>query len=320
MASIKRHGDKWRAQVFKGGVRRSKVHSTQKAARAWAAREEMLLDQRAGLSGNLPFSDVLDRYESEVSIHKTSYEWEARRIAWLKRQEFASKAIADLTPEDFATWRDARMGNVGAATISRDMNLISAVLHRARREWRMIDKSPLSDVTRPKQPEARDRRPTEAEMQAMRFVAGGDLTKISGRVYLAFEFACETAMRAGEIAMLSCDNLSYDKRVAHLPVTKNGSARDVPLSSKAVAMLQSLPDQELLFNVTAEQISSNFAKIRKKANVSGLTFHDSRREGTSRLAKKLHVLELAKVTGHKDIKMLMVYFEETAEQLARKLD
>jgi len=273
-----------------------------------------------GASSRMSFADVLTRYAREASDFKPSAIWENRRINWLKTQPFTRKAIGDLTPEDLATWRDSRLGEVASSTVGRDMNLISAVLHKARREWGLIDKSPLTDVSRPRQPQARHRRPTVAEMQAMRFVAGDDLSTINGRVYLAFEFACETAMRAGEIAGLTGEHVSFGRRVAHLPKTKNGSARDVPLSSRAVEMLQTLPDQERLFNVTAGQISSNFAKIRKRASVAGLTFHDSRREGTSRLAKKLHVLELARVTGHKDLKMLMIYFEESAEELARKLD
>jgi len=200
------------------------------------------------------------------------------------------------------------------------MNLLSAVLHKARREWGMIDKSPLTDVTRPKQPEPRYRRPTVAEMEAMRFVAGGDLSTMQARVYLAFEFACETAMRAGEIAGLTSEVVDYARRIAHLPKTKNGTARDVPLSSRAVSILQSLPDEKRLFNCTAEQISSNFTRIRKRANVEGLTFHDSRRHATSNLSKRLSPLELAKVTGHKDLKVLLeVYYQADAEELARKL-
>jgi len=86
VASLTRHGKKWRAQVYHRGVRRSKVFGTQKAARAWAAREEAQLHERADYPGRVPFADVLERYADEVSIFKPSVEWEARRIAWLKGQ------------------------------------------------------------------------------------------------------------------------------------------------------------------------------------------------------------------------------------------
>lgn len=50
-----------------------------------------------------------------------------------------------------------------------------------------------------------------------------------------------------------------------------------------------------------------------------LHFHDLRHEATSRLAEKLQMHELMKVTGHKGTKMLARYYHPRAEDLARKL-
>ncbi|MHB9102702.1 MAG: tyrosine-type recombinase/integrase [Sulfuricella sp.] len=50
-----------------------------------------------------------------------------------------------------------------------------------------------------------------------------------------------------------------------------------------------------------------------------LHFHDLRHEATSRLAEKLALHELMKVTGHKDTRMLAMYYHPRAEDLARKL-
>ncbi len=52
----------------------------------------------------------------------------------------------------------------------------------------------------------------------------------------------------------------------------------------------------------------------------GLTFHDSRHEAITRLSRKLDVLALAKMVGHTDIRVLVVYYEEDAEALAQRLD
>ena len=48
-------------------------------------------------------------------------------------------------------------------------------------------------------------------------------------------------------------------------------------------------------------------------------FHDTRHEAITRLAKRLDVLELARVVGHRDPRSLTIYYNETAEQLAKKL-
>lgn len=50
-----------------------------------------------------------------------------------------------------------------------------------------------------------------------------------------------------------------------------------------------------------------------------LHFHDLRHEATSRLAEKLQMHELMKVTGHKSSRMLSRYYHPRAEDLAKKL-
>lgn len=53
--------------------------------------------------------------------------------------------------------------------------------------------------------------------------------------------------------------------------------------------------------------------------VDGLTFHDLRHSAITRLAKKLDVLALAKMVGHRDLRQLMIYYNPSAEELAGRL-
>ncbi|MCO1344512.1 IS481 family transposase [Burkholderia multivorans] len=50
-----------------------------------------------------------------------------------------------------------------------------------------------------------------------------------------------------------------------------------------------------------------------------LRFHDLRHEATSRLASIFPMHELAKITGHRDPRMLMRYYHPSAEDLAKRL-
>ena len=59
--------------------------------------------------------------------------------------------------------------------------------------------------------------------------------------------------------------------------------------------------------------------MKAKAGVVGLTFHDARAEAITRLSKKLDILQLARMVGHKDLKMLSVYYRESAADIAKKL-
>lgn len=128
-------------------------------------------------------------------------------------------------------------------------------------------------------------------------------------------------MRAGEIVGLSWERIDLERRVAHLPMTKGGVARDVPLSSEAVRLLRALPRMEPVFGLSSSQLDALWRKIKGKARVDGLTFHDGRAWALTKLARKVDVLTLAKISGHRDLSILMnTYYRETAEDIARRLD
>ena len=57
------------------------------------------------------------------------------------------------------------------------------------------------------------------------------------------------------------------------------------------------------------------------AMAPGRADDDLRREATTRLAKKLDVLTLAKVTGHRDLRVLSrVYYAPDMGEVAERLD
>lgn len=127
-------------------------------------------------------------------------------------------------------------------------------------------------------------------------------------------------MRSGEIVGLRWDDVDLEGRVAHLPITKNGSARDVPLSLEAVRLLEALPKADPVFDLDSAQRDALWRKLRDRAGVVGLTFHDARHLAVTRLAKKLDVLDLARMVGHKNIQMLMRYYNASASDIAKRLD
>jgi integrase len=190
----------------------------------------------------------------------------------------------------------------------------------ARKEWGLLSVSPMLDVRKPASPEPRDRLATAAEMERLALSAGTDLTNSTARAFHAFLFAVETGMRAGEIIGLVWERVDLDKRVARLAQTKNGTARDVPLSSEAVRLLQALPRDDPVFALSSASLDALWRKLRDRAVVDDLVFHDSRHLAITRLARKLDVLSLAKMIGHRNLSQLQVYFNESAADIAKRLD
>jgi integrase len=129
-------------------------------------------------------------------------------------------------------------------------------------------------------------------------------------------------MRRGELLRLSWEDIDLDLRVAHLNMTKNGSSRNVPLSSEAITLLRSLPHDisGYVFPITFSSLRGLWNRVRRRAGISGLNFQDLRHEATSRFFEKgLNVMEVATITGHKDLRMLQRYTHLRAEDLAKKL-
>ena len=98
-------------------------------------------------------------------------------------------------------------------------------------------------------------------------------------------------------------------------MTKNGSPRDVPLSTKAVAVLRSLPDgTERMFALG--DITHNFIRAVRRAKIPHIRFHDLRHTACSRLARAgLTTTQLSVVSGHKTLGMLQRYVHLQADDL-----
>lgn len=321
MASIRKRGRKWLAEVWRNGQREGRSFATKADAAAWA------LEREAELTGKqLPrktLGDALADYATKVSPTKRGERWELLRLAKWQRADIARRPLSALGSADIAEWRDDRLKKAAPGTVAREMNLLRSVLEIARKEWGWINANPMTGVKRPTQPAARRRRVSDDESSRIVLALGylgGEPTTISHRIALAWLFALETAMRAGEITGLTWADVNLPGRYVRLPRTKNGDQREVPLSSRAVEIIGLLPrDGAAVFGLGSAQRDALFRKARDATGIADLRFHDSRAEAIWRLSKKLDVLQLARVIGHRDIKSLMLYFNETATDLAARL-
>ena len=195
------------------------------------------------------------------------------------------------------------------------MNLLRAVFTVARKEWRWIDHDPFDGFANPGQNKPRTRRIQAREVWALckrLRQAGGK----SAEVALMFRIALKTGMRAGEILSLTPADVDLTQRVAYLKDTKNGDDRAVPMARAAARLFEGWRG----WSVDAAARDALFRKARKAAGLSGFTFHDSRAEALTRLARRVDVLTLARISGHRDLKLLMqTYYRETAGQIAQRL-
>lgn len=311
MATFIKRGKRWRAQVRVRGVSRSKTFDTKAEAQRWAfGAERLATGSRTGVT----VGDAFKRYANEVSPGKKGGPKEIVRLAALSRDELSRIKLEDLRHGDVAAFRDRRLKINMSSSVNRDINLISAVFTRCVREWHWLDENPCRKLDRPRNPPPRDRRITDDEIKlVLDELRNGDRNREVG---LMFELAIETAMRLSELAGLCWENV-HDKYLV-LVDTKNGDRRNVPLSSKARQLLSARGEGEV-FQVTPASASTLFRKAVKRTGIRDLRFHDARHEALTRLARKLDVLDLARMIGHRNPSSLMIYYNARPEEIADRL-
>ena len=148
-------------------------------------------------------------------------------------------------------------------------------------------------------------------------------------------------MRLSEITSARWEYLDLTNRTLHLPNTKNGDSRTVPLSTTAVATFSNIrrgvtePSSGCVFNITPHAATVAFRRVVKRARkayleargdqpdeglFSNLRFHDLRHEAVSRMFERgLNAVEVSSISGHKTLQMLKRYTHLRAADLAKKL-
>ena len=327
MASFTKRNGRWRARVRRSGLPPiTKSFPTKALALQWSQRVEgnpegFLPEQQTEGYQLKVLGDLIRKYGKDITPKKRGREKEKYRIRVLERSFLSEVPLKTLKAHHITKFREDRSKKVSAGTVLKDLGLLSAVINTGRTEWgleNVLRANPVSFISKPKAPRPRERRLEEGELE--RLLA----TYPNPWFRPVVLFAIETGMRRSEILFLICGNVHLDQQYVHLPDTKNGDSRDVPLSPVARELLRDLlrnksPDH-LVFPIHYEALKSAWRRACERAGIIDLRFHDLRHEATSRFFEKgLNVMEVAAITGHKDLRMLQRYTHLRAEDLARKL-
>jgi integrase len=328
MATLrKRKNGHWQARVRKANQSISKTFINKADAERWAKQVEV--DMQKGSYTNLVLAErttlgeLIDRYIAEVIPTMRGALEDRFRLKALQRRTLSKLSMTALTPAKIAEYRDQRLTQVSSGTVIRELAYISSIINQARREWGINIDNPIRLVRMPQSPQGRNRILNEAErLLILDELVPRPTRRVSMWMKPLVEFALETGMRRGEMLALTWTNIDLINRTAFLPLTKNGESRTVPLSSKAIQILESLSRsiKGQVFPIKPEAVAAAFIKATRRAGVKDFHFHDLRHTAITHLATKLpNLIELAAVSGHKSLAMLKRYYHPTAKDLALKL-
>lgn len=338
MATYVRRPNGWQAQIRRvGRPSLTRTFRVRADAESWAAQKESEIARGSyrerSLDHQFTLGLLIDRYLEQVTPFKKGAAVEATRLRAIRRDPVCDIRLSDYRPLDMASYRDRRLAKVSGSTVNRELNLISHVFTIGRKEWGVSMENPVAHLRRPKHNRARSRRLNPGEEAALvyelrprqrdthgHYLPGGCRSPL---MLPLVQLALATSMRLGELLGLRWENIHVDQKFVHLPDSKNGESRDVPLSRLARDILTGLPCSTLgrVFPLSTEAAKRAFVRATERAHLTDLHFHDLRHEAISRMAPLIRdSLTLSKVTGHKSTRMLGRYFHPRADYLADLLD
>lgn len=326
MATFEKRGPyQIRAKVRKKGHQTTtKTFPNITEARDWA--KDVETEMRRGTYTNIRVAEqttlhtALLRYHEEVFPRLANGGIGEKARLWRLIDELGELSLAALEPFHIAKYRDQRLKS-GAApqTVKHEIGLLNRVLKHCVMDWGISLPRGIvtAQVRKPSLPPGRDRRLVDdEEIRLLEAAASSKSKEIQNIIIIALE----TAARRGEIAAMSWEHINLAKRIWHIPHTKTGIPRTVPLSIRAVETLQAIPrriDGRVWALRADHSITQAFDRVCHRAGIEGLNFHDLRHEAATRFVERgLNQIQAAAITGHKTIAMLYRYMHLKAEDLA----
>jgi len=317
VAHIGKHGDKWRAQIVKQGLRKSAIWDTKRQAQDWANRVETEI--AAGVlavpkAPGMKLSQACADYLTTATLEKrNALKWERRRFNAMMAH-FGDIDLSDIDSNSLGKWRDKRLQTVSGSTVLREVNLYRNLFNIAADEWKVIPANPFKGVRLPKKNAARE---TVWRWQQIKRIlrAGQARGGKTLEVTQAFHIALRTAMRLQE-ALAAPDGFDKVRRVVTIPPSKeNPLPQRVPITRQGYRTLLTMPK----LKVGPNEASTLFSDLQAQLGIEGLQFRDSRATALTLMARRMDILTLSKISRHKDIRMLQIYFRESAEEISKRL-
>lgn len=337
-------GTVYRAEICVDGKRLSERFDSKTAAKEWAATHEV--DLRRGVfkdpepARKKTLAQVLDEYAdaaTERRATRDACEKEVKRIEMMKRRfdDICDCAMAQLTRERVKDWLRERRAEVSESTVKRDAALLRAAINYAIHERDLVlPRNPFSNLFRhnrgAQQYEGRDRLLSDDERERLRAALDGCENSLMRD---AFEIAAETGLRRGELMALEWRDFESpllhvrqraDRKQRITKGTKGGGAGVVPLTPRAIALLNSLREKNgkharMFHGLTYNALGLAWQRVLRRAGVENFRWHDLRHAAITRAAAIVeNPYDVMQFARHADLRMTQRYVHASVKNIARR--
>jgi integrase len=365
MATIQRHVSKrtgavtYSAQVRTKGRRPEfATFPNRKDAKEWGASIEAAIRENRhfphAAAKRTNFDSLAEDYVATVlpDFDPKGRATREKQLKWWSRQ-FAGLSLAEITPDRIARARDKlaaepftrgkartdrRTGQPippkqykrTGSTVNRYTACLSAALSFAVKDRGLIERNPVSSISKKKEPRGRTRFLSDEERTGLLDACTrSSWPELQTLVMLAIT----TGARKGELTNLRWSDVDLKVGRALVRESKNDEQRTLPLAGKALEALRNLKLQnssrsEYVFAQPSGfpgpyvHFDSHWYAALDRAGIRGdFHFHDLRHTCASYLARQgCSLLEIANVLGHKTLAMVKRYAHLVHDDKARAIE
>ena len=282
--------------------------------------EENYFDKPIG--SNKTFEQMIEKFVKEYTPTLSANTQKAYKYYLNNfRRFFGDPKISSMTPKMITRYKvERRQNGASSSTINRELYTLSKAFSLAVNEWEWLNANPVSKVSKEKEDNERDRWLSSDEEKRLLNYCPGWLIDI-------VVFALHTGLRQDELLSLEWPRVDFSRRTILIQKTKTGKPRTLPVNRVALGILEERSKvgsikNDLVFlsangtKFNRHNIKRAFKRSLMRAGIKNFRFHDLRHTFATRLVQKSEDLyKVAKLLGHRNIKMTQRYAHHCPESL-----
>jgi integrase len=328
---ILKNGDiRYRTIITKSGKGiKTKTFRRKADAKTWGNRS-VLEYQENEAKGVSPCTVTFSRLADEYMHWWTGKDHDRVRLVLWWEKGLGKVLLSDITPELIRDTLKPKK-SLAPATFNKHLAVLSAILDYATLQQeddsvleQYIDENPCKRV-----------RSLKVDNKIVRYLSDEEKPRlikaakeIGGKFYLKVLMALTTGMRKGELEGLRWNDIDFDKGLALLSNTKNGTPRHTPIPSVIMDELKKHRGigNGLLFPSSIDpnkpfDYKKQWVNCLKAANIKNFRWHDMRHDVASTLARDGKTLkEIAEILGHKSLASTDRYAHLSTDHKAKVLN
>ncbi|MDA2918399.1 site-specific integrase [Desulfobacterota bacterium AH_259_B03_O07] len=252
------------------------------------------------------------RYVKDVKGNRS---WRST-IHYLNQLEklFGDKKLSQISSRDIDNYKLSRIQEVKPSTVNRELACLNHLLNLAKRQKRFFGENPVSiSKLLPENNKTERILRTDEEKRLL------DTSSIHLKPIIIT--ALNTGMRKGEILTLKWSNVDLENKIINLEHTntKSKKSRRIPINNELRKLLLELKlksggsDYVFLSSNGSpykrhDSLKKVFRDACKRADITGLRFHDLRHTVATRMIESnANIVAVKEILGHSDLKTTMRY-------------